>query len=149
MTLRTPRERFLQTVCFEIGGLALATPLYAVLTGTHGSEGLAVVVVLALAVMIWSPLHNGLWDWIEHRRTGRVASDRPHVQRIAHALSHEATSLVVTLPVLMVLGGHDLRTALLLDLGLTLFYAGYAYVFHVIYDRLRPVHPPRRPALRF
>lgn len=139
MTLRSPRERILQTVCFEIGGLALATPLYAALTGTHGSEGLAVVAVLALAVMIWSPLHNSLWDWIEHRRTGRVASDRPQAQRIAHALSHEVTSLVVTLPVLMILGGHDLWTALLLDLGLTLFYAGYAYVFHVIYDRLRPV----------
>ena len=144
MTLRSPRERLLQTVCFEIGGRALATPLYALFTGTHSQDGLIVVAALAVAVMVWSPIHNSLWDRIEFRRTGRVASDRPQVQRVVHAVSHELTSLIVTLPVLMYLGGHDLWTALLLDIGLTLFYAGFAYAFHLIYDRIRPVRPAPR-----
>jgi uncharacterized membrane protein len=148
MTLRSPRERVLQTFCFEAGGLLLVTPAYALLTGSTHGEGLLVIAALALAVMIWSPLHNSLWDWVEYRRTGRVASDRPQAQRIAHALSHEATTVVVTLPLLMILGGHDFWTALLLDLGLTLFYAGYAYIFHVFYDRLRPVRPLRHPEVR-
>lgn len=148
MTLRSPRERLLQTFCFEAGGLLLVTPAYAVLTGSTQGEGLVVIAALALAVMIWSPIHNSLWDWVEHRRTGRVASDRPQVQRIVHALSHEATTVVVTLPLLMLLGGHDFWTALLLDLGLSLFYAGYAYVFHVIYDCARPVRPLVQPEVQ-
>jgi uncharacterized membrane protein len=31
--------------------------------------------------------------------------------------------------------------ALVVDLGLTVVYAGYAYAFHLAYDRLRPVAP--------
>ncbi len=142
MTLRSPRERAFQTICFEAGGLIVAAPLYALVTGSTGDESLAVVLALSAAVMLWSPLHNTAWDWVEFRRTGRVASDRPQAQRVLHALSHEVTSLVVTLPLLMWMGGHDMRTALLLDLGLTVFYAGYAYVFHIVYDRLRPLPAP-------
>lgn len=141
MTLRSPRERVLQTACYEIGGLLLATPIYALVVGTGGEEGALVIGVLAIAVLLWSPLHNALWDWVEHRRTGRVASDRPQAQRVLHALSHEATALIVTLPILMILGGHDLWTALMLDIGLTVLYAGYAYVFHIVFDQLRPVRP--------
>jgi uncharacterized membrane protein len=62
--------------------------------------------------------------------------------RLVHALSHEASSLVVTLPVLMGPGGLGFMEALLADLGLTVIYAGYAYVFHWFYDRVRPVRRP-------
>jgi uncharacterized membrane protein len=139
MTLRSPRERALQTVCFEAGGLLLSVPLYVLVTGSSGEDGFIVVAAMAAAVMLWSAVHNSAWDWVEFCRTGRVASDRPQAQRVLHALSHEVTSLVVTVPVLMWLGGHDLWTALFLDFGLTLFYTGYAYVFHLVYDRVRPV----------
>lgn len=47
--------------------------------------------------------------------------------------------MAVTLPVLVVLGGHGLAKALMLNLGLTALYAVYAYGFHLGYDRLRPV----------
>jgi uncharacterized membrane protein len=60
---------------------------------------------------------------------------------VVHAISHEATTLVVTLPILMGLGGLTFWTALVVDLGLTLLYTGYAYVFHNVYDRLRPMRP--------
>ncbi len=39
----------------------------------------------------------------------------------------------------MWLGGHSLWTALGIDIGLTLLYSAYAYFFHQLYDRLRPV----------
>lgn len=58
-----------------------------------------------------------------------------------HALSHEASTIVVTLPILVHLGGHGWMAALVVDLGLTVVYAGYAYAFHLAYDRLRPVAP--------
>ena len=39
-------------------------------------------------------------------------------------------------------GGLSLQAALLAELGLTLLYAAYAYAFHLVYDRLRPVQAP-------
>ena len=41
----------------------------------------------------------------------------------------------------MSLGGLGFAEAISADVGLTLFYAGYAYVFHLGFDSLRPVAP--------
>ena len=49
----------------------------------------------------------------------------------------------VSLPVIMWIGGVGFWPALGVDIGLTLLYTGYAYVFHLAYDWLRPV--VRRP----
>ncbi len=139
MTLRGPRERFIQTLAFEIGGLALSVPLYVLVTGGRAGEGALLMAAMALAVMLWSPLHNAIFDWADLQLSGRVASDRPHRWRMLHAASHETTVLVVTLPIMLWLGGFTLWQALIAEIGLTLVYTVYAYGFHLVYDRLRPV----------
>jgi uncharacterized membrane protein len=111
------------------------------------SGSAVLLAALALAVMLWSPVHNTLFDMAEWRLARRVASDRPHRLRLLHALSHETTSLVVTVPILMSLGGLTLAEAVLADLGLTAIYAAYAYGFHLLYDHLRPVRPASPGAL--
>lgn len=142
MVLRSPRERVIQTIAYEVGGLCLSVPLVAIFG--HGTTGEAFALMLALAgaVLIWSPIHNTIFDWADFRLSGRLASDRPQRWRVVHAISHEATTVVVTLPILMALGGLSFWTAVLADLGLTALYAVYAYVFHIFYDRLRPMQPP-------
>jgi uncharacterized membrane protein len=147
MTLRSPRERAIQTLAYEAGGLCLSVPLVVLFGG--GTMGQAFVLLLALsaAVLVWSPIHNTVFDWVDFRLTGRLASDRPQRWRLVHAASHEATTVVVTLPILIWLGGLSVWEALLADLGLTLLYAAYAYVFHLVYDRLRPMRPAGQGSL--
>lgn len=139
MTLRSPRERAIQTLAYEAGGLCLSVPLVALFGGGTTGEAFGLMLALSVAVLVWSPIHNTVFDWVDLRLSGRVASDRPQRWRLVHAASHEATTVVVTLPILIWLGGLGLWAALLADLGLTLLYAAYAYVFHLVYDRLRPV----------
>lgn len=139
MSLRSPLERAIQTLSYEAGGLCLSVPLVAALGGGSGGDALVLMLALSAAVLVWSPLHNSLFDWADLRFSGRLASDRPQRWRLVQALSQEASTLVVTLPVLMALTGLSLSAALLAELGLTLLYALYAYVFHLVYDRLRPV----------
>ncbi|MCU0828933.1 MAG: PACE efflux transporter [Tabrizicola sp.] len=141
MHLRSPRERLLQTLCYEAGGLLLSIPLYLLYSGSGTGEGALLMLALSVAVMIWSPIHNTVFDWADLRLSGRVASDRPQRWRVVHAVTHEATTVVVTLPILVWLGGHGWGEALLIDLGLTVLYAVYAYGFHLAYDRWRPVSP--------
>jgi len=143
MSLRSLPERAIQTVTFELGGILFAAPLYALVFSAPLDHSVAVIAALALAMMLWSPLHNTVFDTIELRLTGRVASDRPHAVRVLHAISHEATSMVITLPLLIGLGAHPLPEAFLIDIGLTAFSVVYAYIFNVLYDRLRPVRPRR------
>jgi uncharacterized membrane protein len=146
MALRTARERLYQTLMYEAGGLLMATPLYGLVFDRKAGGSFALLAVLSVIVMIWAPLHNTIFDWVEHERTGRVASDRPQGLRAAHALCLEITATAVTLPVVMAMGAHSFWQALCIDFGLTLFYAAYAYVFHIFYDRLRPVSPSPFPS---
>lgn len=144
MTLRSPRERLIQTLAFEAGGLCLSVPLVVLFGGGTSGEAFALMLSLSIAVLIWSPIHNTLFDWVDFKVSGRLASDRPQRWRLVHAVSHEATTVVVTLPLLIWLGELTFWTALAADLGLTALYAAYAYVFHLVYDRLRPVRPAGR-----
>jgi uncharacterized membrane protein len=139
MPMRTVKERIYQTLAYEFGGLILAAPLYALIFGQSAAQSLTLLVALSLAVMIWAPLHNTVFDLAEFKRNGRSASDRPHGLRVVQALSQETTVLIVTLPLVMLIGGHSFKEAFLIDLGLTLFYAAYAYLFHIVFDWLRPV----------
>jgi uncharacterized membrane protein len=146
MTLRSPRERIIQTLAFETGGLLLAVPIYVLVTNGSSAEGARLMAALSVAVMVWSPLHNTIFDWADLRLTGRLASNRPQTWRMVHAVSHEVSAVLVTAPILIGLGGFTLGQALMANLGLTLLYTVYAYGFHLIYDQLRPVGR-RKPTL--
>lgn len=139
MSIRSARERLIQSICFEIGGVVVATPLYMMVSGETSGDSAALVAVLAVVVAVWSPLHNWVFDLVEWRHARRVASDRPQVWRLVHAVTHELSSLVVTVPVILWMTDYGVIGAVLLDLGLTVVYVAYAYVFHMVFDRLRPV----------
>ncbi len=139
MPLRSLRERVIQSLWYEAGGLCLSVPGYLIYSGGTAGESMLLMSALSVAVLIWAPLHNTGFDWLDLRLTGRVASDRPGRLRLVHAISLETTVLVVTLPTMVVVGGLGWVEAIIVDLGLTLLYAGYALGFHLVYDRLRPV----------
>ncbi len=146
MQLRSARERAIQTLCYEAGGLVIVSPLYALahrrLHDRLGGAALA----LSAAMLFWTPLHNTIFDSAELRLARRCASARPHPWRIVHAVSHEGTSALVTVPIVMHLGGFAFWQALAVDVGLTAAYVAYAYVFHLGFDRLRPIAPAVRLA---
>lgn len=141
--MRSWRERVIQTLSYELGALLIAAPLYQWVFSVSAGESLQLLVTLSVAVMLWSPLHNTVFDWLDARWFDRVASDRHGVSRWVHAFSHEISTLVVTLPLIVWIGGYSWFDALWLDLGLTLFYTAYAWVFHWCFDRLRPIRAPR------
>lgn len=136
---RSRRERLIQTLWFEALGLAVVSPLFAHFAGASMGESLVVLMVLSIAVMSWSALYNTAFDLIEVRCTGRVASDRPHGLRIAHTIGLEVTAALLTWPLIVALTTLGWLEALVADIGLTLTYALYGYLFHLGFDRLRPV----------
>jgi uncharacterized membrane protein len=58
---------------------------------------------------------------------------------VLHAVGLEATSALVTWPLIVAVTGLGWLEALVADFGLTLAYALYGYLFHLAFDRLRPV----------
>ncbi len=143
MVLRSARERLLQTVLYELGGLLLVTPLYGIVTGHTAAEAMFLLIAVSIATMSWAAFHNTVFDYFEQKHTGRVASDRPQALRFVHAASTEVTSVIVTTPVIMAIGKYGFWDALLVDIGLTLIYSAYAYLFHIAFDFIRPIQIPQ------
>ncbi|MEL6416215.1 MAG: PACE efflux transporter [Pseudomonadota bacterium] len=141
MSFRTLRERIVQSLAFEAGGLLLAAPIYAILFDRAASQSIFLIVALSAAMVMWMPLHNILFDWVEWRTAERVASSRPHRLRVLHAVSLEVSGVIITVPLVILIGQHALVEAVAIDLGLSAFYVAYGYAFHLIFDRLRPVEP--------
>lgn len=89
--------------------------------------------------MAWAALFNSAFDAIEWRLTARVASARPVRLRMVHAVSFELSAVLVTVPVIYIVGEMTWLQALQTDLALTLAYMVYGYAFHRLYDRWRPL----------
>ncbi len=138
-TIRSARERVIQTLWFEALGLAIVTPLYACFAGASMRESLVVLIVLSIAVAAWSGLYNTVFDLIEFRFSNRLASDRAHRMRVVQAIGLEVTAALVTWPLLVAVTTLGWLEALVADIGLTLTYVLYGYLFHLGFDRLRPV----------
>ncbi|MCU0906451.1 MAG: hypothetical protein MUF73_03195 [Rhodobacteraceae bacterium] len=145
--LRTARERLLQTLTFEAGGLVIAAPAYGLATGAAPQDSVVLVVAMSATVLVWTPLFNSACDRLEWRRAGRVASDRPLRWRFAHAVAHEMSLMVVTLPILIWLGGHTLAEAVVIDLAFTAVYTAWTLVFHRLWDWAFPVGGRRSPSV--
>jgi uncharacterized membrane protein len=140
--VRTWRERAIQTAAYELGGLLVVSPLWALAVGATAMESITLLVVLSATVVCWTAAYNTVFDVVEARVAGRVASSRPHGWRIVHAAGLEASSALATWPLIVWLADLGWLEALVADFGLTLSYALYGYVFHVTFDRLRPVAQP-------
>ncbi len=137
--VRSWRERGLQTLWFEGLGLAIVAPLFGWATGAGAGESMGLVAALSGVVMAWSAGFNTAFDIVEFRLTGRVASGRPRWLRVVHAIGFETTAMGVSVPVIYAMSDLTWMGALQTDVALTLAYAVYAYVFHSVYDRWRPV----------
>ena len=140
--VRGLRERVIQALWFEVLGLAIVSLPFAFFSLVTVADSLLVLLALSIVVSVWSALYNTAFDLIERRLTGRVASDRPQRWRVAHTLLLEASAVVATWPVVVALTPLGWGEAFFADIGLTLAYTAYGYVFHLAFDRIRPVLKP-------
>ena len=140
--LRSSRERVIQTLSYEIGSVLVAAPVYQWVFGVSAGESLQLLLTLSVAVMLWLPVYSSVFDWLDARWFRRVASDRRGTSRCVHAFCYELSTLIVTVPLIVWMGEYTWLEALLLDLGLTVFYTAYAWFFDWGFDRLRPVRQP-------
>lgn len=143
MRTRNIRERIQQTLWFEIVGIAIFTPALALLAERSGETSLGIMIALSATAVGIMALYNHVFDLIEFRLTNRAASDRPQKLRLIHAALMEAIIALATVPIIKYGLQVDWFQALTADLALLAAYAVYGYLFHMAYDRLRPVRQHR------
>lgn len=139
MDIRSVPERVLQTAWFELIGVLAFTPLIALTLGESLWESAGLLIALSVTAVITTGFFNHFFDVIEFKNTKRLASDRPQRLRILHAILLESIIAIATTPIIKFVLNISWLDALVADIGLLILYAGYGYVFHIIYDHFRPV----------
>ncbi|WP_330926848.1 PACE efflux transporter [Candidatus Sororendozoicomonas aggregata] len=129
------KERIFHMVLFEAIALSVMVPLGTVIT-EHGTGAMTgTLVVLAVIAMVWNYIYNLGFDHLfGHKRMNRTWK-----MRVFHTLAFEAGLIVFTLPLIMWLLNMGFWEALVLDLGVILFFLIYSFVYNWCYDHAREV----------
>ncbi|MFT4172687.1 MAG: multidrug/biocide efflux PACE transporter [Rhodocyclaceae bacterium] len=124
------RERVFHAVCFEIGVLSVASPLFAWIMGVKVVDMGVLTVAIGLIAMFWNMVFNALFERAERRYGLR----RTLLVRIGHAVLFELGLVLVAVPLAALWLKIGLVPALLLEIGFALFMLPYAVIFNWLYD---------------
>ncbi|NQD95874.1 multidrug/biocide efflux PACE transporter [Pseudomonas sp. CrR25] len=127
------RERVLQAVGFETLAILLTTPVLAWSMEAQWQEMGVVTVANCLIALAWNVLFNRAFDKLRQR--WRMAQSVP--VRMTHALLFEGGLLVICVPFAAWWLDIGLVAALVMDIGLLLFFLPYTYLYHWAYDASR------------
>ncbi|MCJ8295136.1 MAG: PACE efflux transporter [Colwellia sp.] len=124
------QERIFHSILFEVIALSLLIPLGSYFSGFDMGSVTGLAVVLSLTAMCWNYVYNLIFD--KYFGTNRI--ERSFSMRMGHATLFELGLLIVTLPIIMWMLDMDFITALILDIGMIIFFIIYAIVYNWCYD---------------
>lgn len=123
-------ERILHSLLFEVIALSLLIPFGSFFSGIDTGSMTGLAVGLSLTAMCWNYVYNLIFD----KYFGANRIHRSLNLRIVHAIVFEFGLLVVTLPAIMWMLNMDFINALILDIGMIIFFVIFAIVYNWCYD---------------
>ena len=140
------KRRIVYITLYEGIAIIVASAGLALMTGqSAGHSGVAAVLASAIAIL-WNLSFNALFERWESRQAVRGRSVR---RRVAHAIGFEGGLIAFLVPMFAWGLGVTLWQALVMDLGLVMFFLVYTFVFNWAFDRvfgLPASAAPRAPA---
>ncbi|MDR9865648.1 MULTISPECIES: multidrug/biocide efflux PACE transporter [Pseudomonas] len=126
-------ERIFQAIGFELLAILICTPLLAWILQKPLLDMGAVTVLIAMLALGWNVVFNRFFD----RMLARLNVAHNAWVRVVHALLFEGGLIVMGVPLIAWWLSVSLWQALLLDIGVLLFFLPYTYVYHWGYDVVR------------
>ena len=131
--LQGPKRRLLYVALYELIAIAAATLGLAALSGQGAAHSSVLAVAASVIAVVWNVIFNGLFERWEARQTQR---QRTIKRRIAHAIGFEGGLVLALVPMMAWWFEVTLWQALVMDLGLIVFFLCYTFVFNWIFDRV-------------
>jgi uncharacterized membrane protein len=126
-------ERIFHSLLFEVIALSLLIPLGSLFSGIDMGSMTGIAIGLSLIAMCWNYTYNVMFD----KYFGANRIDRNLTIRLLHALVFELGLLIVTLPIIMWVLNMDFISALILDIGMIVFFMVYAITYNWCYDQAK------------
>lgn len=131
------QERLSQALGFELLAILLCTPLFSWIMGTSWMRMGALTMANSVAAVLWNMIFNAVFDQFRRRHALPKGMRMDAIWRAAHAVLFEGGLLLITVPLAAWWLGIGFVAAVLLDLGLLLFFLPYTHAYHWAYDTLR------------
>lgn len=125
------KRRVVYITLYEGIAIVAASLGLALISGQGlGHSGVLAIIASVIAVL-WNLSFNWLFERWESRQTAR---GRSVWRRIAHAIGFEGGLVAFLVPTFAWWLGVSLWDALVMDLGLVVFFLGYTFVFNWAFD---------------
>lgn len=125
------KRRVVYVGLYELIAVVLTSWLLAAMSGGEAKDSLWLAVAISLLAIIWNLIFNSLFERWEAQRgkTGRSLA-----LRIGHALGFEGGLLLSLIPLVAWWYSVSLWQALVMDIGLLVFFLLYTFVFNWAFD---------------
>ncbi len=117
---------------YELIAIVIASTGLAAGAGASLGRAGAIAVASSVIAVVWNLVYNTLFERWEARQSVRGRSVR---RRMAHAIGFELGFLVMLVPLFAWWFGIGLRHALVLEIGLALFFLVYTFAFNWAFDK--------------
>ncbi len=127
------KRRVVYVGLYEFIAIVLSAILLELMSNAGTAESLGLAIAASAVAIIWNLVFNSLFERWESRRQ---QPGRSLGVRIIHAIGFEGGLLVLLVPLVAWWYGVGLWQALLMDLGLLVFFLVYTFVFTWAFDRV-------------
>jgi len=135
--MRTIKDRLRHTITFELIALGILMTAGSWITGHDMASIGAFGLMMSLIAMAWNLLFNWLFDIWDLQY--RDMAPRGALIRVLHATLFEAVLLIVGLFLAAWWLELSYWDAFMLDIGISVFFLVYAYIFNWTYDIIFPI----------
>ena len=127
------RRRVVYVTVYEIIAIAVATWGLASVTGQGAAHSVVISAASSAIAVAWHLVFNTLFERWEARQSVR---GRSVARRVAHAIGFEGGLVLFLVPLFAWWFDIGLWQALVMDLGLLVFFLVYTFVFNWCFDRV-------------
>ncbi|QMV75573.1 PACE efflux transporter [Comamonas piscis] len=131
--MQGPMRRVVYVALYEAIAIIAATAGLSALSGQGAAHSGVVAAVSSVIAIVWNVVWNHLFERWEARQATR---GRGMGRRIAHALGMEGGLVFMLVPLFAWWFKVSLWEALVMDIGLLLFFLVYTFVFNWSFDRI-------------
>lgn len=126
-------RRIIQAVLYEIGAIALTSPIIGLTFDTSVSSALYLAIIMSTIALAWNYVFNAIFERWESRQT---VKGRSVWRRLAHGIGFEGGLASMLVPLMAYWLNISLLNAFYAELGILAVFFVYAVVFTWAFDKI-------------
>lgn len=126
-------RRFIQAILYEIGAIALTSPIIGFAFNTSASSALGLAAIMSTIALAWNYVFNAIFERWESRQ---IVKGRSIWRRLAHGIGFEGGLVLMLVPLIAFWLDISFIDAFIAEIGLLLMFFVYAILFTWAFDKI-------------